>query len=53
MTAAFSVINTFIYEKPVIKREYESGLISPTAYVTAKMAADFPIQIVFPTIFAL
>lgn len=53
MAGAFSVINTFIFEKPVIRREYESGLISPTAYITAKMLADIPVQIVFPIIFSV
>lgn len=51
MAGAFGVINTFLGEKPVIRREYESGLISPSAYITAKMLADAPVQIVFPLLF--
>lgn len=51
MSGAMGVIHTFGAEKQVIQREYEAGVLSPSAYILAKMAADAPVQLVFPIIF--
>ncbi|XP_053993826.1 ABC transporter ATP-binding protein/permease wht-1-like [Hylaeus volcanicus] len=51
MGGAFAVINTFCYEKPVIYREYQAGLISPSAYFFGKMLADAVMQLIYPLIF--
>lgn len=51
MAGAFAVTNTFVLEKPIIRREYESGLLYPSAHMLGKMLADFAVQIVFPVIF--
>lgn len=52
MAGAFTVCHVFIAEKPVIQREYNSGLLSASAHMVAKMLADLTIQLVFPLIFA-
>jgi hypothetical protein len=52
MGGAFAVINTFFFEKAVVCREYEAGLISPSAYFSAKMLADAVMQLIYPLIFA-
>lgn len=51
MAGAMTVTDTFINEKPVVQREYESGLFHPTAYMTAKMLADLYVEILFPTVY--
>lgn len=51
MSGAMGVIHTFGAEKQVIQREFEAGVLNPSAYILAKMAADAPVQLVFPLIF--
>lgn len=53
MSAATSVINTYAEEKPIFLRENRNWMYRTTAYYLAKMIADLPFQVVYPTIFSI
>uniref|UniRef100_A0A0G4I3J0 AAA+ ATPase domain-containing protein n=1 Tax=Chromera velia CCMP2878 TaxID=1169474 RepID=A0A0G4I3J0_9ALVE len=53
MTSVFGVLQTFPLEKPIALREYESGAYSILPYYAAKVFADFPLQLFFPSLFTL
>eukprot|EP01066_Platyproteum_vivax_P018496 Platyproteum_vivax@DN7556_c0_g1_i3.p1 len=51
MPAIFGILQTFPVEKPIAQREVESANYSITPYYLARVIADLPFQILFPTIF--
>eukprot|EP01069_Polyplicarium_translucidae_P005394 Polyplicarium_translucidae@DN2778_c0_g1_i1.p1 len=48
---SLAVTQTFPEDKPIVQREYESGIVKMGAFYVAKTTADSPVQIIFPAIF--
>ena len=53
MTALFSVLLTFLMERPVFLREYASKMYGIWSYFTSKSITELPFQSIMPFLFSL
>lgn len=52
MSGLMGILNTFPAHRDVVRREVDAGMYTPGVYFLAKQFADFPFQVVYPTVFS-